>query len=138
MKRNIFLLLGIFSFLNSGIASSNLNLEKNSKFITIAKFVNEGTVVIPYVEMSDYDETESYSEIPPNAGFEAGFSITSPSIIEIIVQLPMIHPKCRIKIWDEYGVVYCSEFEANQYVIVMWTDSSPSYTYSILYDENPC
>ena len=114
---------------------------QHSKLSFVSTFYNNGTITIPYVEISDNNGSDNASNISANSSGNLIHSSSPSGTVEITVQIPANHPAGRVYLTrdDNPSIkIDCKTFPASKTndIILSLFDNNPSgYEYDIYYEE---
>ncbi|MBP6047680.1 MAG: hypothetical protein KA530_11455 [Ferruginibacter sp.] len=113
---------------------------QHSKLSFVSTFYNNGTITIPYVEISDNNGSDNASNISANSSVNLILSSSPSGTVEITVQIPANHPKGRVNVKRGNVAFNCYDFGAGgNGIIVSLFDNSPNGdSYTIIFDGLLC
>ena len=114
---------------------------QHSKLSFVSTFYNNGTITIPYVEISDNNGSDNATNITPGGTSNLILFGNPTGIVEATVQIPANHPAGRVYLTrdDNPSIkIDCKTFPASKTndIILSLFDNNPSgYEYDIYYEE---
>ena len=110
---------------------------QHSKLSFVSTFYNNGTITIPYVEISDNNGSDNASNISANSSGNLIHSSSPSGTVEITVQIPA---KGRVTVKRGNVAFNCYDFGAGgNGIIVSLFDNSPNGdSYTIIFDGLLC
>jgi len=113
---------------------------QHSKLSFVSTFYNNGTITIPYVEISDNNGSDNATNITPGGTANLILFGNPTGIVEATVQIPANHPKGRVTVKRGNVAFNCYDFGAGgNGIIVSLFDNSPNGdSYTIIFDGLLC